>query len=117
MALKKLIRKSTGKKRNQIKHARKRFKKRFQIDINDNQYIQIINKIQKGRAEFIRRQSNRVSVWDVDFEGKLIRVVYDKKTTAIVTALYPPFNKLEIIEERNKEHDKISRRRIRESQK
>jgi len=100
MGLKKLIRKSKGKKKNQIKHARKRFLKRFEIDLNDNQYMQLVNRIQKGRAELVRRQSNRVSIWDIEFEDQMIRVVYDKRTKAIVTALYPPREKLIEYEER-----------------
>jgi len=116
MSLKKLIRKSKGKKRNQIKHARRRFLNRFDIDINDNQYIQLVNKIQKGRAELVRRQSNRVSIWDLEFEGQMIRVVYDKKTKAIVTALYPPREKTQVIEEGSKNHDRDGKREVREAQ-
>lgn len=99
--LKKLIRKSKGKRKNQIKHARRRFKARFDISLNDNQYKQIVNRIKKGRADFVRRQSNRVTIWDLDFEGQLIRVVYDKKTSAVVTALYPDGKPLETIGERS----------------
>ena len=102
--LKRLIRKSKGKRKNQIKHARKRFEARFDISLNENQYIQMVNRIKKGKAEFVRRQSNRVTLWDIEFEGHLIRVVYDKKTSAIVTALYPDRQTLEEFEER-KEHD------------
>lgn len=103
MGLKKLIRKSKGKRKNQIKHARRRFKQRFDISLNDNQYIQLINIIKKGKAIFVRRQSNRVTIWDLQFEGELIRVVYDKKTTAIVTALYPDKEALETFGERSEE--------------
>jgi len=108
VTLKKLIRKSKGKKRNQIKHARKRFEKRFGIDLNENQYTQLVNRVKKGRAHFIRRQSNRISIWDVKFEGKKIRVVYDKKTAAIVTALYPPGYKPDTIGERSGLYDNKS---------
>ena len=107
MSLKRLIRKSSGKRRNQIKHARNRFQKRFDIRLNDNQYNQIVNRVKKGRASFVRRQSNRISLWDLDFEGQRIRVVYDKKTAAIVTALYPP-NHFETVGERSQIHGKIS---------
>ena len=106
MSLKRLIRKSRGKRRNQIKHARRRFKDRFDISLNDNQYKQLINRIKKGKATFVRRQSNRVSLWDIDFEGHLIRVVYDKKTSVIVTALYPDGQPLETLGERSIEHGK-----------
>ncbi len=100
--LKKLIRKSKGKKKkNQIRHARRRFKTRFDISLNANQYIQLVNRIKKGKGIFVRRQSNRVTIWDIDFEGQLIRVVYDKKTSAIVTALYPNKESLETFGERS----------------
>ena len=102
MALKKLIRKSKGKRKNQIKHARRRFEARFDISLNSNQYTQLVNRIKKGKAEFVRRQSNRVTLWDIEFEGNLIRVVYDKKTSAIVTALYPDRLTLAEFEERKK---------------
>jgi len=102
VGLKRLIRKSKGKRKNQIKHARRRFKSRFDISLNSNQYNQLVNRIKKGKADFVRRQSNRVTIWDMDFEGHLIRVVYDKKTAAIVTALYPNNEALETLGERNK---------------
>ena len=104
MSLKRLIRKSRGKRRNQIKHARRRFEKRFNISLNDNQYKQLINIIRKGKATFVKKQSNRVSLWDLEFEGHQIRVVYDKKTKAIVTALYPEGKPLDTLGERSTEN-------------
>lgn len=104
MGLKRLIRKSKGKRKNQIKHARRRFKQRFDISLNDNQYMQLINRIKNGKGEFVKRQSNRITIWDLEFEGELIRVVYDKKTTAIVTALYPEGRPLETFGERSLEN-------------
>ena len=101
MGLKRLIRKSKGKRKNQIKHAKRRFKKRFDISLNENQYNQLVNRIKKGKADFVRRQSNRVTIWDLQFEGHEIRVVYDKHTSAIVTALYPNQRPLEKIGERS----------------
>lgn len=85
--MKNLIRKAKGKRKAQLKHARRRFDGRFDIKLNDNEYLQLVNKIQKGNAEFIERQSNRVTVWNVSYNDKVIRVVYDKRTKVIVTAL------------------------------
>lgn len=85
--MKSLIRKSKGKRKAQLKHAKRRFADRFEISLNDNEYLQLVNKIQKGNAEFVERQSNRVTVWDVEHAEKTIRVVYDKRTKVIVTAL------------------------------
>ena len=108
MGLKKLIRKSKGKRKNQIKHARRRFLTRFDISLNSNQYNQLVNKVKKGKGIFVRKQSNRVSIWDLEFEGQLIRVVYDKRTAAIVTALYPTKEALETLGERNEYDSKVS---------
>lgn len=85
--MKNLIRKAKGKKKAQLKHAKRRFEGRFEISLNDNEYLQLINKIQKGRAEFVERQSNRVTIWDIEHNDKTIRVVYDKRTKVIVSAL------------------------------
>jgi hypothetical protein len=85
--MKNLIRKAKGKKKAQLKHARRRFEGRFDIHLNDNEYLQLVNKIQQGRAEFVERQSNRVTIWNVDHQDKTIRVVYDKRTKVIVSAL------------------------------
>ena len=85
--MKRLIKKSKGKRKAQIKHAKRRFLSRFDLSLNDNEFKQMINKIQKGRAKFVRRQSNRVTIWDVPFDDKVIRCVYDKRTRVIVTAL------------------------------
>lgn len=85
--MKKMIKKSKGKRKAQIKHALRRFDERFDLQLNDNQYKQIVNMIQKGRAEFIRKQSNRITHWDVTFQDQVIRVVYDKARKVVVTAL------------------------------
>ena len=85
--MKKLIRRSKGKRKAQIKHAKKRFLSRFDMVINDNEYIQMINKIQKGRATFVRRTSNRVTIWDVPIREKIVRCIYDKNRQVIVTVL------------------------------
>jgi len=85
--MKNLIRKAKGKKKAQLKHARLRFDGRFGIQLNDNEYLQLVNKIQKGNAEFVERQSNRVTIWNIEHNNKIIRVVYDKRTKVIVSAL------------------------------
>ena len=85
--MKNLIRKAKGKKKAQLRHARNRFNTRFDIQLNENQYLQLVNKIQNGTAEFVDRQSNRVTIWNVMHEETTIRVVYDKRTKVIVSAL------------------------------
>ena len=85
--MKGLIRKAKGKKKAQLIHARRRFDGRFDIKLNDNQYQQLVNQIQNGRGEFVWKQSNRVTHWNINFENKWLRVVYDKRTKVIVTVL------------------------------
>ena len=46
--------------------------------------------IQQNRnVEFVERQSNRVTVWDVQIDGIVARVVYDKNRQNIITILPP----------------------------
>jgi hypothetical protein len=85
--VKKLIRHSKGKRKAQIKHAKKGLLSRFDMAINDNEYLQMINKIKKGRAVFVRRTSKRVTIWDVPIREKVLRCVYDKSRQVIVTVL------------------------------
>lgn len=100
MPPKKLIRKSRGKRKGQIIHFSDRYKERIELNINDNQYTQIVNRIKKGKkgkVKFIRKQSNRVTIWEMMFEGELIKVVYDKKTKAAVTVM-PLLNSITLSE-------------------
>jgi len=38
---------------------------------------------------FVERQSHRITVWDLNFKGKEVRVVYDNQRKSIVTFLPP----------------------------
>jgi len=82
-----LVRKSKGKKRAQIRHAKHRFETRFDTTLNDGEYLNLVKQIQDGEAEFVERQSNRVTVWNVALNEKVVRVIYDKRTKVIVSAL------------------------------
>lgn len=48
---------------------------------------EIVGKIRGGRATFIRRQSNRVSLFGVIFAGQETVVVYDKSRGTVVTLI------------------------------
>ena len=60
---------------------------RHGLSLNRHQHAELVKQIQTGQARFIEKQSNRVSVWAVKHEGSEIRVIYDKTTKNIVTAL------------------------------
>lgn len=71
----------------QVKHARRRFLERFGLRISDNGLREMVLQIQSARAEFVRKESNRVSLWKVRYCGELFDVVYDKQRKNIVTVL------------------------------
>lgn len=84
------------KKELQKKHAKKRFQTRYGISLTPELHKLLVRKIQKGEAVKVEKQSNRVSIWDIDVSNCLpdspeveeLRVVYDSNTKNIVTILY-----------------------------
>lgn len=72
----------------QKKHARKRFNTRTGIVLTQDLHKCLVQKIQKGQAQRVEKQSNRVSIWDINVEDKDFRVVYDSNTKNIVTVLH-----------------------------
>lgn len=71
------------------KHARKRAWQRHGVVLSNNDQRQLVGLIQKGRGEFVERQSRRVSVHDVEWNGVVMRCVYDKLRGELVTVLPP----------------------------
>lgn len=76
-----------SKSTNQKRHARRRAAERYDLDLHQDAQQKIIRAIQGGEAKFIRRQSLRVTVWEVEFEGRKLPVVYDRKRKTIATVL------------------------------
>lgn len=73
----------------QRRHAKHRAAARYDLFLTDQNLEAIVVQIQTGKAHFVGRQSNRVTHWDVQVEGKLARVVYDKARGQITTFLPP----------------------------
>jgi hypothetical protein len=77
-----------GKKKvAQRRHAKRRAAERYGLELNRHDMRTLVEQIQHGDAEFIERQSLRVSVWWVTVGGKRCRVVYDRLRKTIVTFL------------------------------
>jgi hypothetical protein len=76
-----------NKQKLQVEHARRRFRERYGIVLNEHQYKYLSQQISDNRAKFIEKQSNRVSVFELKYENQVVRVVYDKQTKQIVTVL------------------------------
>lgn len=77
----------TSKAINQKKHARRRAAARYAVNLHDDAQERIVRSIQSGEARLIRRQSQRVGVYEVSHEGKKLPVVYDRKRKTLITVL------------------------------
>jgi hypothetical protein len=66
-------------------HAQRRYVERFGVAASRALISDFIKKIQDGDAEFVRRRSHRVTIWDIAQEGKIVRAAYDKQRKMIVT--------------------------------
>jgi len=77
----------TTKAVSQTRHAQRRFLERTGLEVSKRELRGLSQAIRTERGRFVERQSLRVTVWDVPFEGRTFRVVYDKKRKTIVTVL------------------------------
>jgi len=72
-------------------HAKNKFMSRVGIKLTPELRRELASKITTKKAELIRKQSNRISIYDVDheIEGKkrTFRLVFDKMRRNIVTIL------------------------------
>jgi len=78
------------KKKNQMKHAKLRAGERYGIELKPNAYqtlLMMIWKPVKGKSAFLKRQSNRVTLWALFYEDQWLPVVYDSIRKTIVTIL------------------------------
>ncbi len=66
------------------RHTKKRAAQRFGINVDIHELADLI---QRNCGTFIERQSNRVTVWDVEYKGATLRVVYDKLRGLPITVL------------------------------
>lgn len=73
-----------SKKKCQKIHTARRIQQRFGDRINQKELIKIIS---SNRAEFIERQSNRVTVWKVKHCGLSLICVYDKIRKSLATVV------------------------------
>ena len=85
------IKKSKRKKKiSQIIHAKRRAWERYDVNLSQRDVAVIIRAIRSNdpsKAQFFMKQSNRVSIYIVNWGGNMIPFVYDKIRKSIVTAL------------------------------
>ena len=65
-------------------HARRRLMERFGIKLNPDVLVKLI---QEGKGVFIRKRTNRVTIWKVEHKGETFICVYDKMRKTIITVL------------------------------
>jgi len=78
-----------NKKRALRVHAKRRAKVRYGLTINKFRRRQIICLIQGEKGKLLKKHSHRVSEWEIVFEGKKLRLLYDKNRKEIITFLPP----------------------------
>ena len=60
---------------------------RYGWQLNKHELNLIAKRVQRGDGTFVERQSNRVTVWDIEIKGEIARIVYDSQRHQIVTFL------------------------------
>lgn len=78
-----------SKAKNQRIHAKRRAEQRFGLTLSRADLNELVRQIQRGEAEFLARESNRVSRFRVRVRGASAEVIYDKQRKNIVT-FFPP---------------------------
>ncbi len=76
------------KREQQIVHAKKRAQERFGTDINKCFRRDLVDLVASGKLPIIRKQSNRVYVYEIDLNGQKAQLVYDKMRKVPITFLY-----------------------------
>lgn len=76
-----------SKKKCQQKHVMRRARERFSIHLSESDYLAIVDLIQDNKGIFIERQSHRITVWLVKYNGTNMIAVYDKERGTIATVL------------------------------
>ncbi len=70
-------------------HMRTRAYMRYGVILEDAEYRKLVDDVQHGRAEFLCRESRRVTKWRVRLSnGERAIAVYDEKRKRVMTLLY-----------------------------
>ena len=75
------------KKAAQRVHATRRAYERYGLDLHRRDIDALVRMIQRGNGVCIGKSSNRVTLWELEYAGNRLPVVYDRKRKTIVTVL------------------------------
>jgi len=84
-----MSKKKLSKKECQQIHAKKRCYERYGIRLSKELKEYIIKNIQFGKSKIVVQQSERISIYDVNWNNIIFRTVFDRKRNTIVTFLDP----------------------------
>lgn len=79
--------KKLTKKQSEAIHAKLRAIERYGVSLNNRDLEIIVGRIKNGNSKTIEKQSNRVSVHKVEYQGVEMIAVYDKHRKMIITFL------------------------------
>lgn len=74
-------------RKSRTRHAKLRAIQRIGKQVSNETLQRLVKQIQYGRAVLVARQSLSRTIWDVELQGKTVRVVYYKPTKQILTFL------------------------------
>lgn len=85
MNKKKSHKKKRTKESCELIHFKKRMIERQGLVLNKEQINEICKLIQNGHSTFVKKQTNRIVLHDISYNGKVLRIVYDKLRKIPVT--------------------------------
>jgi hypothetical protein len=72
------------------RHAMQRARERYGLVYDNQLRTRLLGMIRNGQTFNSQRQSHRVTLHDLNLDGVVVRVAYDRKHGEIVTFLIPP---------------------------
>ncbi len=75
------------KRSGQRLHVAKRSLQRYGIRLSAKTQDILAQKIRGQIGRFVVRKTNRITIWDVDYNGQTIRVAYDSKSKGLASVL------------------------------
>ena len=69
-------------------HFKRRMAGRFGAEITEKEINEIVNLIQTGQTTIIEKQSRRVTIHQIIWEGQKVNIPYDKERKVPITALF-----------------------------
>lgn len=81
------MRHGKGKKKAQIRHAKRRAYERHGLVLTAQDLQKIVGLIKRGESRVLGRQSLRVSGHELDWQDKKLKVLYDQHRRTVITVL------------------------------